>query len=83
MKSEKAKELIEKYAVGNSRNEAPTMLKRTAILCVEKAEQEAEERVRKKAIEAFKKMCVFRDRRCKPNCKGCSSVRHFTNELDE
>lgn len=40
MKSEKARELIEKYAIGNSRNEASYLLKRTAIRCVELAEQE-------------------------------------------
>ena len=53
MKSERAKELIEKYAVGNSRNAAPSLLKKTAILCVESAEQETEERMRRKAVEAF------------------------------
>lgn len=63
MKSEKARELIEKYAIGNSCDEAPYLLKRTAIRCVELAEQEAEERVRTRAIEAF----------CTANCpKGCS-----------
>lgn len=46
MKSEKAKEMIEKYAPGNSRDAAPQMLKKTCILCVELAEQEAEERMR-------------------------------------
>ncbi len=56
MKSEKAKELIEKYAVGNSRDAAPTLLKKTAILCVELAEQEAEERMRRKALAAFDDM---------------------------
>lgn len=45
MKNEKAKELIEKYAIGNSRDAAPSMLKKTCILCVELAEQEAEERM--------------------------------------
>ncbi|WP_302373870.1 hypothetical protein [Alistipes timonensis] len=56
MKSEKARELIEKYAIGNSRDTAPSLLKRTAILCVELAEQEAESRMRRKAIEAFDDM---------------------------
>lgn len=31
MKSERAKELIEKYTVGNSRDAAPSLLKKTAI----------------------------------------------------
>lgn len=56
MKSEKAKELIERYAVVNSRNDAPTMLKRTVILSVETAEQEAEERMRRKAHKIIKDM---------------------------
>lgn len=49
MKSEKARTLIEKYAVGSSRDAAPSLLKRTAILCVEVAEQETEERMQEKA----------------------------------
>lgn len=56
MKSKKARELIDKYAIGNSRDAAPSLLKRTAILCVELAEQEAEARIRRKAIEAFDDM---------------------------
>ena len=56
MKSEKAKELIEKYAVGNSRDAAPSMMKGRVIECVELAEQEAEERMRKRAIGAFDDM---------------------------
>lgn len=61
MKSEKAKELIEKYAVGNSRDAAPSMMKGRAVECVELAEQEAEERMRAKAIEEHRKRCFFRD----------------------
>ncbi len=56
MKSERARELIEKYAVGNSRDAAPCLLKRTAILCVELAEQDAEERMREKAHKIIKEM---------------------------
>lgn len=56
MKSEKARELIEKYAIGNSRDTAPSLLKRTAILCVELAEQEAEERMREKAHNIVEEM---------------------------
>lgn len=58
MKSEKAKELIEKYAVGNSRDAAPSMMKGRVIECVELAEQEAEERMRRKAVEAFDDMWI-------------------------
>lgn len=56
MKSERARELIEKYAVGNSRDAAPCLLKRTAILCVELAEQDAEMRMREKAHKIIKEM---------------------------
>lgn len=56
MKSKKARELIDKYAIGNSRDAAPSLLKRTAILCVELAEQEAEERMQAKAHKIVKEM---------------------------
>lgn len=56
MKSEKARELIEKYAIGNSRDAAPSLLKRTAIRCVELAEQEAEERILNKVHKTFMEM---------------------------
>lgn len=49
MKSKRAKELIEKYAIGNSRDATPFLFKRTAIRCVELAEQEAEELMQEKA----------------------------------
>ena len=63
MKSKKAEELIEKYAVGNSRDAASTMIKRRVVECVELAEQEAEDRMRAKAMKVF----------CAANCpKGCS-----------
>ena len=67
MKSERAKELIEKYAVGNSRDAAPSMMKGRAVECVELAEQEAEERMRAKAIEAFCMDCI-----CASDGKHCS-----------
>lgn len=56
MKSEKAKEFINKYAVGNSRDAAPSMMKNRVIECVELAEQEAEERMRAKAHKIIKEM---------------------------
>lgn len=56
MKSQKAKELIEKYAVGNSRDAAPSMMRGRAVECVEIAEQEAEERMREKAHKIVKEM---------------------------
>lgn len=50
---------------------------------IELAEQEAEERMREKAVEAFKSECVFRDQRCKPDCKGCGKVKQFIQKLNE
>lgn len=59
MKSEKARTLIEKYAVGSSRDAAPSLLKRTAILCVEVAEQETEERLQEKAYKIILDMMTY------------------------
>lgn len=87
MKSQKAKELIEKYAVGNSRDAAPSMMKGRAVECVELAEQETEERMREKAIEAFKSSCKYKDdcggigRDCHPAL--CEDLRSFIQKLDE
>lgn len=50
---------------------------------IELAEQEAEERMREKAVEAFKSECVFRDQRCKPDCEGCGKVKQFIQKLNE
>ena len=87
MKSEKARELIEKYAVGSSRDAAPSLLKRTAILCVELAEQEAEERMQEKAIEAFKSSCLYQEgclgagMKCNPD--KCEDLKVFIQKLKE
>lgn len=87
MKSQKAKELIEKYAVGNSRDAAPSMMKGRAVECVEIAEQEAEERMREKAVEAFKSSCEYKDgcggigRDCHPVL--CEDLRSFIQKLNE
>jgi hypothetical protein len=56
MKSKNAEEYIEKYAVGNSRDGAASMLKRRVIECVELAEQDAEDRERAKAYKIVKEM---------------------------
>ena len=77
MKSKKARELIEKYAVGNSRDAAPTLLKRTAILCVELAEQEAEDRMRTKACEIVRKMMA----RAFTDAIAFAIAREFFKEL--
>lgn len=84
MKSEKARELIEKYAVGDSREAAPTLLKRTAILCVELAEQEAEERMWKKAIQAYCDGCVENlFGKCSIGVSYCKMVQGFIYKLTE
>lgn len=56
MKSKNAEEYIEKYAVGNSRDGAASMLKRRVIECVELAEQDAEDRERAKSYKIVKEM---------------------------
>lgn len=91
MKSKKARELIEKYTIGNSRDAAPSLLKRTAIRCVELAEQEAEERMREKAIEAHREICFFRnikDNTCANTATECGEhscyyVNYFISKLIE
>lgn len=84
MKSEKARELIEKYAIGNSRDEAPSLLKRTAIRCVELAEQEAEERMRAKAIKAYCQDCGCRvENECGIEPDSCIAFRTFIQKLNE
>lgn len=81
MKSQKAKELIEKYAVGNSRDAAPSMMKGRAVECVELAEQDTEQLMRQKAVEAFKSSCEYKDgcggigRDCHPVL--CEDLRSF------
>lgn len=82
MKSEKAKELIEKYAVGNSRDAAPSMMKGRVIECVELAEQEAEERMRAKAISAFcENECGGTCRRCEKTDE-CETLGKFIQKLN-
>lgn len=91
MKSEKAKKFINKYAVGNSRDAAPSMMKNRVIECVELAEQEAEERMRKKAIEAHRKVCFFRnlkDNTCANTATECGEhscyyMNYLIQELTE
>ena len=90
MKSQKAKEIIEKYAVGNSRDAAPSMMKSRVVECVELAEQEAEERMREKAIKAHRAccplnelQCVHRDRDDYTCTYDCRYVTSFVQKLSE
>lgn len=54
---------------------------------IELAEQEAEERMRQKAVEAFKSSCVYKDgcggagRDCHPTL--CEDLRLFIQKLNE
>ena len=66
MKSGKAKAIIRGSDFyfnidGVTFQEARAMMKKDAIKAVELAEQEAEERMRQKAIEAHRKVCFFRN----------------------
>lgn len=84
MKSKKARELIEKYAVGSSRDAAPSLLKRTAILCVELAEQEAESRMRDKAIQAYCSECsCYETGACALDPDKCATKLLFIEKLTE
>lgn len=63
MKSEKAKAIIRESDFyfqidGVTFHEARAMMKKDAIRAVEIAEQEAEERMRRKAVEAFDDMWI-------------------------
>lgn len=63
MKSEKAKAIIREsdfyfHIDGVTFQEARAMMKKDAIKAVELAEQEAEERMRRKAVEAFDDMWI-------------------------
>lgn len=83
MKSQKAKELIEKYAVGNSRDAAPSMMKGRVIECVELAEQEAEERMRRKAKEAFISCCDCEEFQYDgKKCENCDTYKSFIQKLN-
>lgn len=90
MKSQKAKEAIERYRRTFS---APYQVDETAEYCrlfkeiAELAEQEAEERMRHKAVEAFKSSCKYKDdcggigRDCHPVL--CEDLRSFIQKLNE
>lgn len=90
MKSQKAKEAIERYRRTFS---APYQVDETAEYCrlfkeiAEIAEQEAEERMREKAIEAFKSSCKYQDgclgadRKCDQT--QCADLNEFIQKLNE
>lgn len=94
MKSEKAKEAIERYRKTFS---APYEVDETTEYCrlfeeiSEIAEQEAEERMRQKAIEAHRKVCFFRnlkDNTCANTATQCGEhscyyMNYIIQELNE
>ena len=90
MKSEKAKEFIDgclNHLVIEMSDHAKWQLRAAMSHTAELAEQEAEERMREKAIEAFKSSCVYKD-----GCGGagracdlalCEDLRLFIQKLNE
>lgn len=96
MKSEKAKAIIREndfyFSIdGVTFQEARAMMKKDAIKAVELAEQEAEERMRQKAIEAHRKVCFFRnlkDNTCANTATQCGEhscyyMNYIIQELTE
>jgi len=78
MKSERAKKYLDKYC-----DHTGCIAKKA----VELAEQETEERMRAKAIDAFKSSCKYQDgcgeanRKCDP--KQCEDFKLFIQKLTE
>lgn len=92
MKSEKAKAIIREndfyFSIdGVAFHESRAMMKRDAVKAVELAEQEAEGRIRAKAIEAFKSSCKYQDgclganRKCDKT--QCAYLNEFIQKLYE
>jgi hypothetical protein len=84
MKSEKAKAIIREsdfyfHIDGVTFQEARAMMKKDAIKAVELAEQEAEERMRQKAIEAYRRSCSCGE----STCNSCALMRRFIQKLTE
>ena len=93
MKSENAKEYIT-HATCTAQEYAERFGGRELVVsrwdvstAIELAEQDAEERMREKAIEAFKSSCVYKDgcggagRAC--NLALCEDLRLFIQKLNE
>ncbi len=84
MKSEKAKAIIREndfyFSIdGVPFQEARAMMKKDAIKAVELAELEAEERMRQKAIEAYRRSCSCGE----STCNSCALMRRFIQKLTE
>ena len=89
MESEKAKAIIRESDFyfqidGVTFHEARAMMKKDAIRAVEIAEQEAEERMRAKAIEAYCQDCGCRvENKCGIESNSCIAFRAFIQKLNE
>lgn len=83
MKSKKARRFInDRLSIGSL-----TFIAADVEYCVTRAEQEAEERIREKAIEAFKSSCKYQDgclgadRKCDQT--QCADLNEFIQKLNE
>ena len=84
MKSEKAKAIIREndfyFSIdGVTFQEARPMMKKEARKAVALAELEAEERMRQKAIEAYRRSCSCGE----STCNSCALMRRFIQKLTE
>ena len=83
MKSEKAKSFIDNDAIQMNNGER-LIDASTAYTAVELAEQEAEERMRAKAIEAYCQDCGCRvENECGIDSDSCIAFRTFIQKLSE
>ena len=84
MKSKKTQEFIDramKHIVADLSDHAKWQLRAAMSHTAELAEQEAEERMRDKAIEAFCKDCPLYNHA--GNCPDCSALNAFKQRLNE
>lgn len=86
MKSEKAKKLLDVSSLMGDYGYRYAHFD-CAVKAVELAEQEAEERMREKAIDAFRSSCKYQDgcrgahRKCDP--RQCEDLKSFIQKLNE
>lgn len=89
MKSEKAKAIIREndfyFSIdGVTFHESRAMMKKDAIKAVELAEQEAEDRMRKKAVKAYcHDCCCTVVGECGIGSENCIALRDFIQKLNE
>lgn len=93
MKSERAKQFIDGMSVTIEADGNRVISQSTVVgiwdvyIAINIAEQEAEERMRAKAIDAFKSSCKYQDgcgganRKCDP--KQCEDFKLFIQKLNE